>query len=81
EVFTHVESRGITESVGNHPSLSDEAVLARWSELPPLSRVLYGKMRSVHEERLFRRRRRGEEVSGLSALAAAVHQVVAIDPS
>jgi hypothetical protein len=31
------------------PDSSDEAVIARWSELRPLSRVLYGKVRAAKE--------------------------------
>ncbi|WP_198284956.1 HNH endonuclease [Saccharomonospora cyanea] len=63
--------------LASHPSLSDEAVLARWSDLPPLSRVLYGKLRRLHEEELFRQRKNGLEPSHTSALVAALRSTSA----
>lgn len=48
----------VAEWFTSEPSMHDEAILKRWKSLPPLSRILYAKMRSVHEEREHRARLR-----------------------
>lgn len=63
----------LEEWTSSQDSLSDESILARWRDLPPLSRIMYAKMRSVEEES---RRRKGkdglpfESVSTFSSIAA-----------
>ncbi|MEU0529353.1 hypothetical protein [Amycolatopsis tolypomycina] len=79
-MFAEVEQldpSGDMAELATHPSLTDEAVLARWSELPPLSRVLYGKLRRLHEEGVFRRRTNAQEVPTHSTLATAMERGLA----
>jgi hypothetical protein len=47
----------------DQPSVTDDAILARWNELPPVSRLMYAKVRAKEEERRHRQRRDGLPVS------------------
>ncbi|WP_157358553.1 hypothetical protein [Amycolatopsis sp. ATCC 39116] len=55
--------------VGSNSSLTDAGILERWAALPPLTRILYGKLRWIEAER---QHRAGGPSDGSSALAALV---------
>ena len=40
---------GLASWIGAEPRLSDAEIVARRVELPPLSRILYGKLRSIEK--------------------------------
>jgi len=70
-VEDRVDDRDLPVRVASHPSLSDDAVLARWSDLQPLSRILYGKLRRLEEESRFHQLQDGLSVPNVSTLASA----------
>ncbi|NIH86599.1 hypothetical protein [Amycolatopsis granulosa] len=54
--------------VSGNPSFADAEVLGRWATLPALTRILYGKLRSIEEERRYRTGQPYDQPSALAAL-------------